>query len=113
MGGWGDKRANEGIFVLKWHPTLSAKNTKCENFPLYMYGVYILNLLSLIHLHSRTSVADDHVEEHKLLGQDSGGVKSLSLDSVEMNEEVGGNNEEIIAHLRECIKTERDQKVTN
>jgi hypothetical protein len=69
--------------------------------------------LSLVHLHSHTSVADDHVEEHKLLGQDSERVKSLSLDSIEVNGEISGNHEEIIAHLRECIKTERDQKVTN
>lgn len=67
-------------------------------------------------MHSRTSVADDYVEEHKLLGQDSERVKYLSLgqlDSVEVNGEISDDNEETIAHLRECIKTERDQKVIN
>ena len=59
--------------------------------------------------HSRTSVADDCVEEHKLLGQKLARVQEL--DSNEVGVETGGNSEEIIAHLRECIKTERDQKV--
>lgn len=68
------------------------------------------------YLHSRTSVADDYVEEHKLLGQDSERVKYLSLgqlDSSEVNGELSDDHEETIAHLRECIKTEREQKVTN
>lgn len=71
--------------------------------------------LSPTHLHSRTSLADDYVEEHKLLGQDSDRVKNLSLgqlDSTEVNGEVSGNSEDTIARLRECIKTERDQKVS-
>ena len=66
-------------------------------------------------MHSRTSEADDYVEEHKLLGQDSERVKYLSLgqlDTDEVNGEVSGNSEETIAHLRECIKTEREQKVS-
>ena len=60
-------------------------------------------------------MADDYVEEHKLLGQHSEGLKSLSLGelgSTEINGEATGNIEETVAHLRECIKTERDQKVT-
>ena len=68
------------------------------------------------YLHSRTSVADDYVEEHKLLGQDSERVKYLSLgqlDSSKVNGELSDDHEETIAHLRECIKTEREQKVTN
>ena len=73
--------------------------------------------LSLSHSlsYSRTSVADDHVEEHKLLGQDSERVRLFSfggLGSDEVNGEACGSSEEIIVHLRECIKTERDQKVS-
>ena len=81
---------------------------------MYIY-IYIYFTCPLpTYLHSRTSVADDYVEEHKLLGQDSERAKYLSagqLDSIEVNGESSGDNEETIAHLRECIKTERDQKV--
>ena len=60
-------------------------------------------------------MADDYIEEHKLLGQDSERVKYLSLGQLDSNDvdgEFSDNHEETIAHLRECIKTERDQKVT-
>ena len=88
--------------------------------PHYKPCVVIINLqpsfnFGFIFTRSRTSVADDYVEEHKLLGQDSERVKYLTLgqlDADEVNGEVSGNNEETIAHLRECIKTERDQKVS-
>lgn len=64
---------------------------------------------------SRNSEADDCVEEHKLLGQDSSSVKLLSIRGLYSGEGSGesrSNSEEIIANLQECIKTERDQKVS-
>ena len=57
-------------------------------------------------------MADDFVEENKLLGQ--GSEKLLLLrqgDYDEVDGEQSGDNEETLAHLRECVKRERDQKV--
>ena len=61
--------------------------------------------------HSRSSVADDYVEENKLLGQTSERLKVLSLSQDDSDEVDGEDSEKTIAHLRECVKRERDQKV--
>ena len=59
-------------------------------------------------------MADDFVEENKLLGQTSEKLLSLRQgDPDEVDGEENGDNEETIAHLRECVKRERDQKVHN
>lgn len=67
---------------------------------------------------SHSSVADDSVEEHKLLSQNREKARLRELAGDESEEDEGGGGiakigegEPTIEQLRETIKTERDQKV--
>lgn len=60
--------------------------------------------------HSRSSVADDTVEAHKLLSPRSEKARLLSLAGL-VPEDHEESEEETLTQLRENVKTEKEQKV--
>lgn len=69
------------------------------------------------HFISHSSVADDSMEEHKLLSQHHEKARLRELAGDEWGEDEGGGaleeaeDSQTVDQLRETIKTERDQKV--
>lgn len=64
---------------------------------------------------SHSSIADDSLEEHKLLNQrhEKARLKELAGDEWEEDEGGGdsGEDSQTVVQLRETVKIERDQKV--